>query len=142
MSKYSSGDFESKTAGIGIVFFILLCGFPALELTGFGFGIDISLQTAVLCSIAGGVVGGILICPKPWQAGMIGGLIAGPSGLLAVYFYTSFRQEVFNLELVIVQGVASLPGVGVGRLIESMFTSPDDPTIENKVSTYDDCELP
>ena len=60
-------------------------------------------------------------------AGLVGGLAAGPVGLFALYCYTLQRTEVWNVELVLVQGIASLPGVGLGFLLKRWIdsTAPD-----------------
>src|SRR5262245_64853676 len=105
----------------GILLFVFFCGLPALEMNGFGFGMDISLTTALISAAAGGVIGGILICPRPWLAGLIGGLLSGTVGMLAVYYYTQNRQQVSNIELVLIQGLASLPGVGIGYLLKRVL---------------------
>jgi peptidoglycan/LPS O-acetylase OafA/YrhL len=105
----------------GFAIFVLLCGFPALELNGFGFGIPLSLPTALACATIGGAVGGVLMCRRPWVAGLSGGLLAGPLGLLAVYYYTHHRQTVFNVEVVFVQCLACLPGVGVGWCVKTVL---------------------
>ena len=99
---------------VGLLFFVFLCGIPGLELAGFGFGLPITMPAALLCASLGGLIGGALVCPKPIAAGLLGGLVAGPLGLICVYLYTLPREEVYKLELVVVQGVASLPGVLVG----------------------------
>jgi hypothetical protein len=102
----------------GILVFVLLCGIPAMEINGFGFGVPFSLPLAVACSALGGALGGVLFCPRPFRAGLIGGLLAGPVGLVAVVFYTHNRLRVANVELVLVQGLASLPGIGIGFLLK------------------------
>lgn len=102
----------------GLAVFVVLCGIPALEMNGFGFGIPFSLPIALTCATIGGAVGGALMCSRPMVAGLVGGLLAGPIGLLAVYYYTQDRQQIWNLELVVVQIGACLPGVGVGWLIK------------------------
>jgi len=106
--------------------FVFFCGIPALELNGFGFGISLTLRTALGCATVGGLVGGLLICPRPMAAGLIGGLIAGPLGLLAVYYYSQFRTSIWNLELVIVQGIACLPGIGIGLLLKKLLSGRRD----------------
>ncbi|MFO0976721.1 MAG: hypothetical protein U0996_10010 [Planctomycetaceae bacterium] len=106
----------------GLLVFVFLCGLPALEMNGFGIGIPISLQTGVTLATLGGLVGGALVCSKPLYAGIIGGLLAGPAGLLAVYFYTQNRVEVWNVELVLVQGIASLPGFLIGKYLKGLGT--------------------
>lgn len=110
---------------LGIFVFVFLCGIPALEVNGFGFGMNLTLTTALLVASAGGIIGGAMICSRPVMAGIIGGLIAGPVGLLAVYFYTQHRESVWDMELVIVQGIACLPGVGVGWLLKKMLDDSD-----------------
>src|SRR5437867_3419658 len=97
------GPQYTKSQQIGFLVFAFLCGIPALELNGFGFGIPFSLATALICASIGGIVGGILVCPRPFFAGMIGGLLAGPLGLVAVYYYTQDRQNVWIIEIVVVQ---------------------------------------
>src|SRR5262245_32291042 len=104
----------TRLQSLGIVVFVFLCGFPALEMTGFGFGLPISPSIALASATLGGALGGLMICRRPLLAGLIGGLMAGPIGLLAVYYYTQHRQHVWNWELVAVQGIGSLPGLFVG----------------------------
>ena len=118
---------------IGLIIGVVFCGLPAMELNGFGLGIPLTLDIALLCAIAGGAVGGILICPRPLIAGLVGGLLAGPAGLLAVYYYTHHRGEVWDAELVFVQSVASLPGVGIGYLLKKMFAPPDGPKQQDDI---------
>lgn len=125
---------QSTSAGfnflqqLGLMVFVFLCGFPALALNGFLSAIPMTLGVALLCATVGGAVGGMMLCPRPLLAGLVGGLLAGPLGLLAVYYYTQGRQEVHTLELVLVQGVACLPGVGVGWLLmQALSASPPRP---------------
>lgn len=120
MAKESSADDLTLVQKIGLLVFVFLCGLPALEMNGFGIGFPISLQTGITCATLGGLVGGAMICSRPLYAGIIGGLLAGPAGLLAVYFYTQNRVEVWNLELVLVQGVASLPGFLIGKYLKGL----------------------
>ena len=112
----------------GILAFVLLCGIPAMELNGFGFGVPFSLPLAVSCSALGGALGGVIFCRRPFLAGLIGGLLAGPLGLVAVYFYTHNRQRVAYVELVLVQGLASLPGIGIGLLLKRTLSSSTPPS--------------
>ena len=106
---------------LGVFVFVVLCGLPALELNGFGLGLPLTLEQALLLATFGGLIGGALLCNDPIHAGIIGGLIAGPLGLYAVYFYTQQRVQVWNLELILVQGAASLPGLAVGKLIQFLW---------------------
>jgi hypothetical protein len=115
----------SKLQTAGMFVFIILCGFPALEMNGFGFGLPITLPMALASSIVGGALGGAMICPRPVAAGFIGGLIAGPIGLLTLYFYTQHRNQVWNVEMVLVQGLGCLPGIGVGLLLKKILASGD-----------------
>jgi hypothetical protein len=112
----------------GFFLFVFLCGVPALELNGFGMGIPFTLPMALACATLGGAVGGMLICSRPLVAGLTGGLLAGPLGLIAVYYYTRHRVEVSHLELVIVQGIACLPGVGIGLLVKRILSPPSSGT--------------
>ena len=121
----SNGQEFSRLQTAGMFVFIILCGFPALEMNGFGFGLPITLPTAMICAFIGGAVGGAMICPRPIAAGFIGGLIAGPVGLLTLYFYTQQRNQVWNVELVLVQGLGCLPGIGVGLLLKKILGSGD-----------------
>lgn len=116
-----SDDFTGMQ-NAGLFVFVIFCGLPALEMTGFGFGMDISLSAGLICAAIGGAVGGMLLCSRPLMAGLIGGLAAGPLGLLAVYFYTQHREEIWNVELVLVQLVASAPGFGLGMLLKKVLS--------------------
>src|SRR5262249_41180008 len=127
MKRQAGGQEMSGLQGVGILLFVVLCGFPAMEMNGFGLGLPITLPVALACSIVGGALGGALVCPRPVLAGIVGGLLAGPAGLLAVYFYTQHRHEVWNVELAVVQGVASLPGAGVGFLLKKLIDTLDRP---------------
>ena len=110
----------SRSQTLGLIIFFPLCGLPALEIPGFGFGIPITLPSGLIIAGVGGAVGGALICPRPILAGLVGGLAAGPVGLFALYCYTLHRTEVWNVELVLVQRIASLPGAGLGVLAEEV----------------------
>jgi len=111
---------EGPLAALGIFVFVVLCGFPAMELGGFGFNFPITFHTGLYCSIAGGVIGGAMIGRKSLLAGILGGLVAGPLGFLAVYFYVQHRRSVWNLELVLVQLLGSAPGVLVAVLVNKL----------------------
>ena len=124
MSDHASSNDMTGPQKAGLLIFVFLCGFPALELNGFGMGLPISLFTALTCATIGGALGGALICSKPMAAGLVGGLLAGPLGLLAVYYYTQQRESVWTLELVLVQGIACLPGLAVGRLLKRQLAVP------------------
>ncbi len=120
-----SGEESSWTDNMGYVVFALLCGVPGLEMSGFGIGIPINFPIALACATIGGIVGGALICPRPIAAGLIGGAIAGPLGLLAVHYYTLPREEVWIVEITAVQMLASSPGFAVGYLIKKLMPSDD-----------------
>ncbi len=120
--KVEEGERNSPMESIGYGVFFVLCAWPGLELNGFGFGLPITLPIALACATLGGLIGGALVCPRPIAAGIIGGVLAGPPGLVAVYLYTIPRETVYSIELVIVQGLASLPGIGVGFAIRKLLT--------------------
>ncbi|MGE3805595.1 MAG: hypothetical protein AB7K24_13045 [Gemmataceae bacterium] len=117
----TGGEPLSRGTNLGILLFVGLCGIPALEMNGFGFGLPITLPVALGLATLGGALGGAFMCPRPLLAGLVGGLLAGPLGLLAVYFYTQGRHQVTNVELVLVQGVACLPGVGIGLALKYLL---------------------
>jgi len=125
----------------GVLIFVIFCGLPAMELNGFGFSIPFTLGSAITCAAIGGVVGGALVCPRPLIAGVLGGLVAGPLGLVAVYYYTLSRESVWNLELVLIQGLGSLPGIGLGYSLKKILSpqrqSPRfDDTVDNDDYRY------
>ena len=124
MAQPSASSEFTRLQNVGMLVFVLLCGVPALEMNGFGFGLAVTLPVALGCATLGGAVGGMLLCPRPLVAGLIGGLLAGPLGLLAVYYYTQQRTSVTNVELAIVQLLASLPGFGIGWLLKRAMTGP------------------
>ena len=69
------------------------------------------------------------MCPRPLAAGVIGGFIAGTVGMLAVGIYTQHREKVLNWELVLVQGIASLPGLGIGFLLKKLLGGSESETV-------------
>jgi Na+/proline symporter len=97
---------------LGFVLFFLTSALPGLLLSNSQATIR-SLLLGLVVSAFGGIVSGALIARRLRIAGAAGGLLAGPSGLVALYFYCQGQQQVHKLELVVVQLVASLPGLGV-----------------------------
>jgi len=85
------------------------------------------------------MLGGLLMAPSNRFSGAVGGAIAGPMGLLAVYFYARNRQVIYTIESFIVMMIASLPGLGVYfllRLVGNAMFPPPRPREE----FYDDDE--
>ena len=115
---------DSPLFTLGIFAFVA-CGFVALEMSGFGFGFQMTLQKALIISTILGGIGGALISEKRIP-GFIAGLVAGPLGMFAVYYYTQNRQNVFHLELVVVQGIASLPALGLYHLLCKVLPEEDE----------------
>jgi hypothetical protein len=118
----------------GIVVLVIFCGFPALAMNGFGLRMHITPSIAFLCATLGGAVGGAMICSRPILAGLLGGLVAGTLGLLAVYYYTLNRGHVWNAEVAIVQCLASVPGVGLGWFMKKQLGKPaeSDQSVPNR----------
>jgi hypothetical protein len=106
---------------VGILLFVFCAGFPAMEMAHKGFGIGLDPSAYLLIATAGGALGGLLIADGARLAGLLGGAVAGPCGLLGLSAYLTGRQEVFKLELIIVQMLASLPGVGVFFLVKMLL---------------------
>jgi hypothetical protein len=112
-SSWNDGELSGMQR-FGIVIFVVASGLMALNAGGF-MGRPIWFPLALLISTIGGVVGGAMLARTHRWAGAIGGLIAGPLGLIAIALYISGRQQVWNVELAIVQCVACLPGIAVYR---------------------------
>jgi hypothetical protein len=106
-----------------VVVFVVMCGWPALEMNGFGFGLHISFLMALILATVGGVLSGVMVCPQSILAGILGGFVAGSGGLCALYLYTLARTHVLSVELVLVQGLASLPGLGLGVYLKEKIES-------------------
>ncbi|MEZ6048296.1 MAG: hypothetical protein R3C11_22530 [Planctomycetaceae bacterium] len=102
---------------LGIVVMVLLCGFPGMAVVGFLGRLHLSLQTALIISLGGGMLGGTLMSKKSKFWGGLCGLIAGPLSVLAIYFYAKNRDSIHSVELTLVQAIASLPALGLYRLI-------------------------
>ncbi len=125
MSSKSASQELTGLQKVGIYVFVLFCGIPAAEINYSTLGIPFSLPSALACATVGGAVGGLLLCPRPILAGLIGGLIAGPPGLVAVYYYTQYRDP-FGMEFAIVQGIACLPGLAIGFLLKMVLSGQQD----------------
>jgi uncharacterized protein (TIGR02996 family) len=102
---------------VGVFVFAIFCGFPAEELSGHGFGIPFSMFGAVVCAVAGGAVAGLLFCPRPMLAGLVGGVIAGPCELFLLYCFSQGPEKLgFSLRLYL-SLLGGLPGLGIGWLL-------------------------
>jgi hypothetical protein len=108
---------------VGILLFVFSAGIPGMHLSGFWSGTSWPLPVWLLISLIGGVAGGALLAPANRIAGAAGGFVAGPLGLLAVYLYAHGRTSIYKMELVLVQGVASLPGFGVYFLVRLLINA-------------------
>jgi hypothetical protein len=109
-----------QVIGLGVL--ILTINMPAMASAGFPalFGLELNWDLPICIAVAtlGGAVGGALLANKHFIAGFIGGLLAGPSGFFAVYYYCLHSDTVSNYEGVLVQLVGSLPGIGVFYLLK------------------------
>ena len=111
----------------GVLFFISLCTAPPLMINGFLIDVYFSWPAAFACATIGGIVGGMLICPKPIASGFIGGLFASNTSLIAIYYYTLHRTTVWEVEIAFIMWLGCLPGVGIGWLLHK-FCSPKNPS--------------
>jgi hypothetical protein len=110
------GDNNKFTIGqwCGAFIFLLSSGIPGLELARTGAEAS-RLAVWFPVAVIGGTIGGALLAPAHRLAGAAGGLIAGPMGLLSIFFYVraQTRPRIYRAEAAIVQLIASLPGLGV-----------------------------
>ena len=101
-----------------------------LPLAGFHGGTALSLLGWSVLAFFGGAIGGLLLAPSNRFAGLVGGAIAGPMGLVAVYFYAKDRQTIHTAETFIVMLIASIPGFGIYwllRLVGNAMFPPAEP---------------
>lgn len=115
---------------IGMIIFALTA-LPASELAGFGgffnFSEGWSLETCLAFSAVGGALGGALIAEKHYIAGYFGGLIAGPCGFLAVYFYLLNGKPIVPHKLLpLIQLAGSLPGIGLYYVLKRLGSPADE----------------
>lgn len=96
----------------GVFIFVSSTTIPGMSLAGFQGGTGWPLLVWVPISFIGGLIGGALIAREHRLSGAVGGMIAGPLGLLAIYFFARDRTKMWRAEVVIVQLLASLPGFG------------------------------
>ena len=108
---------------IGLFIFIFGCGFPAAAMNGFFGALDLPIPIALGVAAIVGLIGGALMCDDPIVAGLVGGFIAGPGGLLAVYFWTTNREEIHSVELLLAQTIGSAPGILAGWGIRQVWGS-------------------
>lgn len=106
---------------IALYIFMFSCSWPALEANGFGFGIPISLSGALIFSVFGGLVSGILAFRKPLAAGIVGGLLAGPLNILALHYYVQNRTAIWSVEIALVLIIASIPGLLVALFLRKIL---------------------
>jgi len=117
-------DLRRKLETAGSLVFLFFCILPPLVMNGFLLDLPLNWPLVFICSIIGGAFGGALMCPRPVVAGFVGGLIAGPLGLTALFFYTQHRESIWMLELMIVQGIACAPGIGICFLLKKVLSKP------------------
>jgi hypothetical protein len=107
---------NSPRKGIAMMFVIFGTMFPALEMAGFG-EVFPKLHPVAWMAISGlcGAIGGAIFYPQMrfWFIGALCGALAGPTALVATYFYLLPRQEVWSAEFIIplVLGVAPVFGL-------------------------------
>jgi hypothetical protein len=133
MSRFTVGQI------IGMLIFGVTCN--GLPLAGFQGGTGWAILGWVALAFVGGFFGGLLMAPANRFSGAIGGMIAGPMGLLAVYFYARNRQTVYTAETFIVMLIASLPGLGVYwvlRLIGNAMFPPAQPRYDDDIDEEDE----
>jgi len=126
---------------IGLIIFGVTCN--GLPLAGFQGGTGWSTLGWIALAFVGGFFGGLLLAPSNRLAGAVGGMIAGPMGLLAVYLYARNRQTVYTAETFIVMMIASLPGLGVYwvlRLIGNALFPPPQPRYDEDDDFDDEME--
>lgn len=126
---------------IGLLLFVFTAGIPGLHLAGFYQGTSWPLPIWLLIAAAGGFVGGALLASSHRIAGAVGGVLAGPMGLLAIYLYAHNRTTLHNIEAILVQGVASLPGLGV-YFVLALIGNALFPARSPNVDELDDDEEP
>src|SRR5438128_6940588 len=91
---------------LGLIVIMFAAGFPGAMLAGFFAPWPWGIESTLGLAAAGRLVGGLLMAPRLFWAGALGGLIAGPLGLTALYFYARWRDQLWSTELVVVQAVA------------------------------------
>lgn len=126
------------TIGQWIGFFIFFVTCDGLPSAGFNGGTGWSLVGWLALSLIGGPLGGLLIARKHRFAGMVGGFIAGPLGLLGVYFYARHRQTVYIAETFIVTLVCSIPGLLVFLVLRVLTDAIFPPPKEEEARDDDD----
>jgi hypothetical protein len=84
---------------------------PALNMTGFFQFWPMSMWLALPLSVLGGIMGGMLYAPPGTNCllGVLPGMLAGPGGLLATFFYTYARETIYRFEGVLVWMLGVLP---------------------------------
>lgn len=105
---------------VGCLIFGVTVMLPGMTLAGFHGGTGWPILGWVCLSFVGGLVGGLLMTPNHRIAGAVGGFIAAPMGLLALYFYAKDRNVMYRAEAAIVTLVACLPGIGVYFVLRLM----------------------
>jgi hypothetical protein len=134
-------DTPTILQNIGAAVVVLTIGLPAMDHAGFGgfMGMELNWDLSVCLVVAtiGGAIGGALLGSKHWVAGLIGGVLAGPGGFLALHFYLMGRESVWNYEMMLVQLIGSLPGIAVFHILKR-FRSWEDSEQETELAFADE----
>jgi hypothetical protein len=123
---------------VGTFIFILTSTVPGMSLAGFQGGTAWSLAAWLPIAAIGGFISGALLARSHRFAGAVGGLLAGPAGLLAIFFYARGRDRMYRAETVIVQLVACLPGLGVFFLLRLITDAIFPPELDESRTHADD----
>ncbi len=122
--------------GVGIL--VLTVGMPAMQRAGFVSLFEVcngwSLPMCLAVATFGGAIGGALLGEQHYIAGLLGGLVAGPTAFLAMYFYALQRESMWNYEAVLVQLVGSLPGIGLFYVLKRL--GPPEPATNEGELAY------
>jgi len=129
---------RTAVQNIAIVVFSFTVVIPAMTLWGasgvvhlFGFIRALPLAALFATSAVGGALACALYYPKPgyWKLGIVPGAIIGPCILASLLLYTSWREHIIGVELMIPFLVGGAPGYFLYRFLLLRRERQERPTL-------------
>jgi hypothetical protein len=108
---FGESSMLNKVASFALIFAVVI---PAMIVAGFFPAWEtLSMEGWIALATIGAAISGVgyVWGRAPWYVGALGGALAAPGALLAIYFYTRERGTVLKIEIALAFFVGAAPGI-------------------------------